>query len=352
MEGWHSPQEVAPRPIVVMRCASMNFQGVHCMKTSLITLIPNVPEVSCRTAKKYQYRLSLWRRLGCPLELEDIADEHFALFRIIALRKRLKPTTINATVRDVVALTKRGGASFDAGETLKELAVCKPVPEIDQISRAYEMAHTARWPNCKGSKTPGLCRITNGQFWQAFILMIYYTGMRLEDAHDLKWQDITDGSIQIVAKKTGKQHFWPLPSVLKDHLTSLREIGSEKVFGLPKWPFERIRRELVRLGGKGLTPQALRRSAVTTWTEVNDTARLIIQGCGLGVTISYVDQLRILKRLTPRFPFPLAALPPELRDASSRCQAEIADILRTMPADELQNVLRVARAFARDPRLD
>lgn len=309
-------------------------------------VLPTPPEIAFSTSQKYRYRLSLWRRMNCAQDADQITPEEFAAFRERAIQDGRKASTINATVRDIAALVQRAGLQVDTGKSLRENIICKHVPENQQISRAYDNASLARWPNCEGSKTERLLRVSNEQFWRSFLIVEYFTGMRLEDLHVLKWVNVLDSYIEIEAKKTGKLHQWPMHPVLRQHLEPLRAIGADTVFGMPKFPFNRIRRELLRIGGIGVNPQALRRASITTWTEMNDTCRAIVHGSGLGVTVRYVDQLRILKKHYMRFPFPVSSLPADLRDSRLQAEAELMDAVKLLPSDMVEHVLKVARAFA------
>lgn len=63
----------------------------------------------------------------------------------------------------------------------------------------------------------------------ALVLTLLYTGLRISDAITLRWSDIQDGRVRVVARKNSREILLPIPEDLGYHLEALPHTG-EYVF--------------------------------------------------------------------------------------------------------------------------
>ena len=309
------------------------------------TLADYAAEVQPRTAKKIEHELNRWDRLKMPAKLAEISTATFEEFRA-ALRGKLAATTIEDTISDLRTLIKFAGRTPpDAGRRLKRTKRCRHVPEVAAVGRAYVNAGVTVWPRCVHGRTPELQRIDNADFWRAWLAVGYFTALRLGDLCRLEWTAFRDDRIVATAGKTGKVHEFPLPEVVRRHLEPLRAAGLSRPFPVPAWAGKRIRRELKRCDDQ-IGPQALRRASVTSWACASAEAGRIVHGERLGVLAHYYDTRRLLASAENRFAWPDEMLAGVGLDRTTQRRAELMAVLDRVPADKIEDVLRVTKALS------
>ena len=307
--------------------------------------------VTFRTHRKLHEHARRWQKAGCPVRLSSIKRQHFDKFRswALSLPKPLAATTIEATVRDVVSLIREvvaAGKVPDTGRRLRQRVTTKPVPTVAALGLAYSRADNAQWPHNDKSKTPELQRITNGDFWRGFLSLAYVTGLRLGDLMGIEWTAVQSESIAWTAAKTGKPHEYPLPEILRRNLEPLRATEATRVLPVPAYSMGRIRRELSRISDGKIGPQPLRRLSCTQWAIASPEAGRLIHGTGIGVMAHYLDKLRILTDAAGRLEWPDEVLDHCGLTRQTERRLQLAQALKRLPDDRIDDVLRVARAFA------
>ena len=308
------------------------------------TLIEYAATVAPRTGSKIRHELNRWARLGLPDSL-DVTTDNFAAFRL-ATQARLSATTIEDTVSDIRTLIRFAGRTPpDAGRRLKRRKVCRPVPEVAAVDRAYANADVTVWPHCSNGRVPELQRINNGDFWRAWLCVGYYTALRLGDLCRLQWDAFRSDRIVATAGKTGRVHEFPFPEVVRLHLEPLRAAELSRPFPVPTWAAARIRRELTRCD-EAIGPQPLRRASVTSWACASAEAGRIVHGERLGVLASYYDTRRILAGAESRFAWPESMLAGVGLSRTTQRRLELMAALDRVPDDRIDDVLRVTRALS------
>lgn len=300
-------------------------------------------DITAATAQKLRHRVNCWKRLSPSRDSHDVTPAVFDAFRQSALAAGLSRRTIEETVSDVARIC---GVN-DIGNRLRrwKSAACKAVPSPQLLGYAYANADQAQWPNDRLCRTESLIGLSAGDFWRGFLVFAYFTGLRLRDLRSITWAAIDYGFIW-EASKTGKTHLYPESAVVMRNIRPLRTSGSERVFPLSRSQERLIRRELKRIGGAELTPQAIRRASVTQWSLANANAGRIIHGTGLGVMSHYLDARRILAAALPKLAMPTEFLTEEERDQRSASTGRILSIVDRIPIEKLEDLERVAAAFA------
>lgn len=311
----------------------------------MINLIDS-PHRSTATRWKLRYHLTMWATAGLPQTATQITRLHFEAWRESASARGLKDASIEAVVSSIRALCRQAGQNPHVGVRRRCAVRCKPVPDHDLIASAYQQADRGQWPDPRLCRTPALMRVKTSDWLRAFIVFSFFTGLRIRDLRSATWGSITEDRIEWAANKTRKAHRYPLPEIVRRHLQPLRCSGSERIFPWSKSQESLLRRELHRIGGPTLGPQAIRRASVTTWSCASPEAGRVIHGCGLGVMAHYLDQLRILESALPRLQWPDAFLLPAERDARQRAQTDVMELMDRLPVDRLQDLARIAGAFA------
>lgn len=309
--------------------------------------------IAQRTAQKLRHTITFWIKHGGSENPREISTAMCESVRAAASSEHLSATTIERSISDILTLCHYAGCHVEAGRRLRLRVKCKSVPLLESIGRLYDVAEQCNWPSrLRGAdwRWMNLTSENRLNWLRGFIALGLWTGLRASDLLKLEWSAIEDERIVIEASKTGKEHRFPLPSILKGLIEPLRALNRATVLGVGEHTLHLIRDELTRLCGVAgiaqIGPQALRRASITTWATVSPEAGRIVHGTGLGVLAHYYDGEQILRAAMDRFPWPSQMLPPELRDARQREQSELLSVLSRLPADRVGDVLRIARAFA------
>lgn len=281
--------------------------------------------VAPKTKQKMRHEVARWERLTGDPPLSEIDGDLFDEVRGRGLSQGLAADTIETTIGSVLTVIRFGqkhgkvDSVPDAGERLSRTFRRKHVPTLADLEAAYLKADAAVWPKLG---------IPTGDFWRAWLVCSYFTGLRLEDMMErLTWDLVTEDSIATTASKTSKLHVFPYPPVLARHLERLKAIDRDQIvparhhliFPITKCP-HLVRRELGRISeAAGLRikigPQALRRLAGTQWQRAKWGAGQTLLGHTLGVSDRYIAPL-ILQEAVRLLEVPSAFLTEEERVAA------------------------------------
>jgi len=300
--------------------------------------------VAPRTAMKVRHQIARWVKYGQQDSIK-VETQHFDQFRKSAAT--LAATTIEDTINDIRTLIKfQTGKQPDPGRRLKRQTKTKPVPSVATIGAAYLAAGSATWPNNPRTHNEELRRISNRDFWRAFIVVGYWCGLRLSDLIKLEWDAISESHIEVSAGKTGKTHRYPMPEIVAKHIEPLRAAGLSRPFAVARWAGARVRRELAKMHA-GFGPQAMRRSAITSWACASPEAGRIVHGERLGVLKFYYDTERILDEAGRRFQWPDEVLEGAGMTRTLQRRVELMAALGNVPDDRVDDVLKVTKALSR-----
>ena len=294
------------------------------------------------TQDKLRHRLNCWVRHGGK-QAAPLLGPHFDAFRAAALAAGLSRRTIEETVRDVGRIAD----AEDLGRSLRgwKSAGCREVPSIDVLSTAYQAADAAQWPNGPNMRTPSLMRVDAADWWRAFLVFAFFTGLRLRDLRTVTWSEWDRGRWE--ASKTSKVHQFPECQIVDRHLQPLRVSGSARIFDVSKSQERLLRRELKRLSCDRIDgSQAIRRCSITSWSIASPDAGRLIHGVDLGVIRHYLDVRRVLAAALPRLQWPAAFLSEAERDQKAQVTERIVGLAGRLPVERLDDLERVAMAFA------
>lgn len=253
------------------------------------------PDLKPRTRGRMQTDVNRWLRLGGPLD--GITKETVSAFRIVAGAK-LSPWTVEQTVSTVLQLLKHVAADGEdidvpfAGRRLRRRKELKHVPSVADLAAVYDVA--------------GECDDAYPDFWKAYIVVGYTTGLRLSDMLELEWEHVGESKWLKVAAKTSKIHALPMFPFVRMALNRLRKRG-DRLFPISGY---RVRRQLVRLskraGVESVRPQAIRRTAANAYESARPGAGSVILGhaIGSGASAFYLSVPRILEEAAERLEIP------------------------------------------------
>ncbi len=303
-------------------------------------------ELAPKTQRKLAHRINCWMRHSAARTIAAVTTAAVAGFRETAQAAGLAARTIEETVSDITRLA----GLRDIGTRLRgwKRVVCRPVPDIEIVNRAYERAELACWPVSPRSRTPQLCTVDNATFWRAYLAVGFHTGLRENDMRRLTWDAIGMHRIDWQASKTKRPHIYPVDDVLRRHLAPLRDVAqSQRVFPVSDSQARFVRDELKRISGHDrLTAQPLRRVSLTAWAQADRTACELIHGCGLGVLQHYVGAEQILSAAMVRRSWPSAFLTAEERTTQKLKMDELIRIGQRMPPEKLDDFLRIGGALS------
>jgi predicted transcriptional regulator len=194
-------------------------------------------------------------------------------------------STIRGTIKDVLTICKAAGVSGLHQFVRKPQPIPKPTP-IDSIEKA--------WPFL----APWSCQL---------VVILYWTGLRLDDAIELQIRgiDLDSDAIRWQASKTGKNHCWPLTRWMRPFLKPVGKlpfsVSNDHAQVIVRGELQRVS----ELGGVSrIMPQQMRQRSVQEWTRANATAGAIVHGMGLGVMSHYLDPLMVLESASSRVRLP------------------------------------------------
>jgi integrase len=177
--------------------------------------------------------------------LDDGGGEKPRSTRSLGKTDRLKPTTINKTLRHVLAILNRlGPRTYGNPDGLGKIDVVpyvKPLAEdpgeprtaTDQeINKIYRSCHAAYWP------VRDQTGVSPREWWQTLLVVVWNLGLRRNDLLSLRFDEISLPKGQLIRKseKTRKRKPKPLHPVVIEHLARIWPKPGELrefVFGVP-----------------------------------------------------------------------------------------------------------------------
>ncbi|MBW3538746.1 MAG: tyrosine-type recombinase/integrase [Planctomycetes bacterium] len=272
-----------------------------------------------RTQRNMRSRISQWEKRGGEMRVARITERDFRRFRERCLAEGLRAYTIEVTLNAVYTVLRHCGPASIAphgrgilktipakGRRLKIAFAQKPTPSLADLSRVYELADMAWYPQTHLAP----------EVWVRGLLVIAYnTALRLSDLLRLRWEHVrlSDQAIKLAAKKTGKEQWLPINATLARHLEALRG-GDERVLPLDCQQFDHLRRQLYTIcdaaGVERFAPQGIRRRSATEYERVSPGAGGLILGHTLrSMTFAhYVQSLDVLQPAADKLPQPEAFL--------------------------------------------
>lgn len=289
-----------------------------------------------RSASKYSHLQNAWeKRLGS----EPLNQRNLERFREVCRTEGLSPHTYETQISDLITAAKACGLHLSAGPRDRRR---RPEPKIltaDQIGRAYDGARVTTWPRPRAR-----------MWWEAAIVLIFWTCLRRQDIATLTWSevDLDRGIMTRTANKTGHRHVIPLPPFVVRHLRQLPR-QSDSLLGLPTHFQKSMLAQCCKIStasGIKITPQAVRRAGITAWTRANTMAGQIIHGSGLGILNHYVDPLQVLQAAAPRVVVPDQFLTLGERADRQAGLSEVSERFASLDPTGQQTVLDMLRRFA------
>lgn len=193
-------------------------------------------------------------------------------------------------------------------------------------------------------------------YWRAFLGALYFTGLRLGDVEGLKWNQVGEEEITIVAQKTGKCQTIPIHPVLRKLLDLIRDTPVADWKSYPgRWrtrDTEPKRRERVFAHSRKLThhafwnirkasglpkfsAQCVRKLAARQYEAAHGGAGGILLGHSLGVTGFYLSSVEILRTAQLKL-----AIPDCFADLAPK-QPDLSGIFAGLTAQQQQVVLSI-----------
>lgn len=268
------------------------------------------PEITLarRSAESYLHHCNRWERLTTNPDIEWLTKEDVTDFYEACRNSGLATTTFQSSWRSIRTILSYA-AEKNWITKVPKIRVAKArrrrpiVPAWDLIDMMYGNASKAIWPV--------LDYCTTEEFWQAWMAVSYWTGLRLGDMKELRSVDYCSSEKTLLkeASKTSKEHIYPVPEWLARHVDMVSGSGDGRLFSVPRWCDNRIRREMARMCSdaelrKPVSPQQVRRLSINTWSSVHADAGKIIHGTGLGILDFYLDPLVLLQSVMDKVPVP------------------------------------------------
>lgn len=265
-------------------------------------------EIAPRTAQSYLHHCNRWERLTENPDITDITKEEVTSFNKACRDAGLAATTFQSSWRNIRTILSYAESKGWVSEVPK-IRVAKVrrrrpvVPAWDLIDTMYGNASKTIWPVLDYCSTE--------RFWQAWLAVSYWTGLRLGDMKELSISDYSAAEKTLLkeANKTSKEHIYPVPDWLAKHIRMVKGSRDGRLFSVPRWSDNRIRREMARMCGgielrQPVGPQQVRRLSINTWSGVHADAGKIIHGTGLGILDFYLDPLVLLQSVMSDVPVP------------------------------------------------
>lgn len=180
--------------------------------------------VSANSLAKYeQVSADFLRHLGerSKLSLAAIGPKDIRSFRDALAKGGRAPSTVNQVIRKVLSVP------FLAAQRLGYITT-NPCAAVEALRDEAEASRDT----FSGEQVSALVSAAEGD-WKGAILAGFYTGLRLRDIAEMRWDglDFEAGILRIKTKKTGASLILPLHEELADWLKSQRRgIGKAPVF--------------------------------------------------------------------------------------------------------------------------
>lgn len=304
--------------------------------------------LSANTIVTFRANLRRWETLAkCP-PVDQITDDTFDAFRVLAGERGYSNDSIEGSVNSALRVLRLAATAKlaliarapDAGQKLSTSHPVKYTPSLADVGKFYEAATVARWPTWCDA----------GAFWRGVVAANLWTGLRKGDLfRGLVWESFEESAISVTAHKTGKRHLFPTSTVLDRHLEPLKGLDSQRVFPVGKCNHQ-ILREVRRIadaaGVKRFGLQALRRRSCSNWQAAKWGAGEVVQGSAIkGSAVRYIVP-EILQQAAPRFRWPDPMLTAEERDQRAGEERRIVEAVRRLGDIDRAAVLSLAEKLA------
>lgn len=273
-------------------------------------------ELAKTTLAMYRYSVGFWERLfpeNPPVG--EITDAMAERFRDEA-QKLVGARTVNGYWRHIHSILRRVGPR-ETGNP-KGLGIIRIVPymrplrwrppkprrvSLEDLSRFYIACGNARLPERM---------FPASYWWQALIVLAYFTGLRRGDLFSLRMEqiDLEVATLDVTAGKTGKADLFPLHPAVVEHLARIWT-ERERLFPgmyIPK-RFEQRWRGLIEAAGvEHFTLHDIRRTAASEAERVGrGFGGLLLQHCPKSVTEAfYLNRTEELRQCIEAMRVPLA----------------------------------------------
>jgi integrase len=278
-------------------------------------------EMAQRSVEKMRYDLLRWERLteNGEMPIGKITDEALEDFRKILLEKHTA-TSANGTRAAFRAIFRRLGPPITGNPTglgiLPRIPYMRPSKVIRGLPRRVDQEDLSRWYiACEQMQSPkwgGPAAF----WWQAWIVVAYFTGLRKGDIFAIRFGDIDfdKGTLLFTARKTSKPMRLPLHPVVLEHIKRIEEPRRELLFessikasGSFNQRWERICRRSV---AEPFSPHDIRRTAASEIERAANKpgmASVLLQHAINDTThISYLNQLEELAEAIEKMRVPIA----------------------------------------------
>lgn len=185
-----------------------------------------------RTVETIYYRLSQFELiLGRPATLADLNDALINLWTAKMFDAGLHAVTIRGNRGVVLALWRAAYELSFVNERpgrIRKIKVKPPAPQCWSAWQLVQLVEVARGLHGELANDTLVRRAT---FWTAFVLVGYYTALRLGDLLSLRWDQIQESMVVLTMSKTGDVIVYPLPPDAMELLAKLRGGDRRLVFG-------------------------------------------------------------------------------------------------------------------------
>jgi integrase len=189
-----------------------------------------------RTSERYQQIADEFLDfLGgrAKLNIAAITPKDILGFRKTRTARGLAPSTVNLDVKII-------GAAFNAAKRqgyipMNPCAAIESLPFEKAEKQVFEAKHIRALMAAAAMRERGRLIFAAGEDWRGAILFAFYTGARLQDVANMRWEsiDLPNRIITYTPRKTRGRVSVPIHPGLESYLLSLPAPDSDKAFVFP-----------------------------------------------------------------------------------------------------------------------
>ncbi len=235
-----------------------------------------------KTAKTIIYSADRFVRLCGDMLVDEISADKVMEYREKCAAAGYSAWTIKSSSKDIVTLLHNAGKSLklDPVKVPRPKPVPTPIEHIDAIFQFLP------------------------DYARQFVVLAYWTGLRLEDVIRLQHSDFEGHRLEWQANKTGHWQQWPVPEWCRHWLVRMKLPYTANM----DWSERIIRGDLeaaaIAANVPRVKPSEIRDRSITEWTRCDPTVGKIVHGSGLGVLSHYVDTLAVISGVMHRMKLP------------------------------------------------
>lgn len=171
---------------------------------------PEVSSASLDYYKGHSKRFLKWLGDRADVDIAEITKTEITNYRN-HIATKAGPRTTNNTLKAI--------RTFFAAARKDGFLVDDPAADVDTVRDRTE---SIRRPFTLDELK--LVLGVAGAEWRSMILFAFYTGQRLGDVASLTWGnlDLTKNELRLTTRKTGRRQVLPLPTPLRDHISTLK----------------------------------------------------------------------------------------------------------------------------------